>query len=59
MAKYFGDAEFDVPCAKCGHTTKQKVRTIETDPEITCPHCGTVTKIEANWLAQMVHGWGA
>jgi uncharacterized Zn finger protein len=46
----FGDAVFLTKCQGCGDMVEIKVVDLEKNPEIKCPKCGSVKRIESNEL---------
>ncbi|MGS1115998.1 hypothetical protein [Castellaniella sp. UC4442_H9] len=44
----------EIPCEACGHKLRESIGRLKHDPEITCPSCGVVTKIEASGLRKGV-----
>jgi DNA-directed RNA polymerase subunit RPC12/RpoP len=46
----FGDAVFSTKCQGCGKIMEIKVVDLEKSPEIKCPKCGSIKRIEANEL---------
>lgn len=46
----YKDVSLPHPCQNCGHITEYKMTFLETNPEVTCPKCGAVTKINADDL---------
>ena len=46
----FGDSVFSTKCQGCGEMIEVKVVDLEKSPEIKCPKCGSVKRIEANEL---------
>jgi hypothetical protein len=56
MAGFFDNAELEIPYGHCGRTTKRPVGTLQNNPNLTCPHCGTVTKIHASQFRQTLGG---
>lgn len=50
MADLFADATLPLKCAKCGHTTQEKIAWLEKNPEVTCPGCGSIIQVDADGL---------
>jgi DNA-directed RNA polymerase subunit M/transcription elongation factor TFIIS len=46
----FADSVFSTKCQGCGEIMEIKVVDLEKSPEIKCPKCGSVKKIESNEL---------
>ncbi len=47
MPSLFDEQTLTITCGQCGHKTEQKIKQLETNPEITCPKCGVTTKVSA------------
>jgi len=52
MAKYFGSGRFPLVCLnpKCGKEFSETVSRLEADPNVTCPHCGVINKLDTKEL---------
>lgn len=44
----------EIPCETCGQKLSETIGRLKHDPELTCPNCGTIIKIEAAGLRKGV-----
>ena len=35
-----------IPCPKCKRNIPESIRRLETSPDLTCPNCGTVFRLD-------------
>ncbi|MEF3068089.1 hypothetical protein [Pandoraea apista] len=42
------DKTIDVPCRKCGQKSKETIRRLKTNPDLTCRSCGAITAVKAD-----------
>lgn len=50
MSTFFDQQEINIPCPHCGHKFPEKVGRLKDSPEVTCPACAGVFKVNAEQL---------
>lgn len=41
----------ELPCGKCGYEFQETIARLESNPDLTCPKCGTVNNFDFNDVA--------
>lgn len=50
MSTFFDQQEINIPCPHCSHQFPEKVGRLKDSPEVTCPACASVFKVNAEQL---------
>ncbi|MBP6651003.1 MAG: hypothetical protein KA181_01045 [Xylophilus sp.] len=43
-----------IPCPNCGHQISQPIGQLNTNPDLTCPQCSTLFKVDATQMCAEV-----
>lgn len=56
MKGLLDNAQIDVPCPKCGHTTKERLGRLKNNPQLRCIRCGSSIQIDASGPGGLAQG---